>query len=298
MAYLLQQLANAIPLAALYATLAFGYSLAFGVTRRADITYGAIFAFSGQILLLFTDIAYNRLWLILPAAIALGALASLAYSIVATVWIGRSVMRPLVRQSSNAVIVAALGISIVLMETARLASETKSLWLSPFLNGSVTFWSDGAFDVRLTQIQLINTALMCAMTAIGAVALKRTSWGRAWRAVTDDPLASELCGISAGRVFLLAYAAAGLVATLCGILATFYYGTMDFGAGLMFGLKVLMVAAAGGYSDPLKSAAGAGLLGLLETLWSAYGSVLWRDPVVFALLVLLLVLSRRERAVP
>ncbi len=298
MAYLLQQLANAIPLAALYATLAFGYSLAFGVTRRADITYGAIFAFSGQILLLFTDIAYNKLWLILPAALTLGALASLLYSMAASVWIGRSVMRPLVRQSSNAVIVAALGVSIVLMETARLASDTRSLWLSPFLNGSITFWSDGNFEVRLTQIQLINTALMCAITVIGAIILKRSAWGRTWRAVTDDPLASELCGVSAGRVFLFAYAAAGIVATLCGILATFYYGTMDFGAGLMFGLKVLMVAAAGGYSDPLKSAAGAAILGLVETLWSAYGSVLWRDPVVFSLLVLVLVLSRRERAAP
>ena len=80
MAYLLQQLANAVPVAALYAALAFGYAIAFGVTKRADITYGAIFAFSGQILLLFTDLGYNRLWLILPAALAMGTLFSLIYS--------------------------------------------------------------------------------------------------------------------------------------------------------------------------------------------------------------------------
>lgn len=69
MAYLLQQLANAVPLAALYAALAFGYAVAFGVTKRADITYGAIFAFAGQILLLFTELAFNRFWLVLPAAL-------------------------------------------------------------------------------------------------------------------------------------------------------------------------------------------------------------------------------------
>ncbi len=298
MAYLLQQLANAIPLAALYAALAFGYAVAFGVTKRADITYGAIFAFSGQILLLFTDFAYNRLWLILPAALALGVAASLLYSMVAGVWIGRSIMMPLVRQSSNTVIVAALGITIVLMETARLASDTRSLWLSPFLNDRVVFWRSGGFEVVLTEIQLANTVLMCAFVAIGALILKRTSWGRVWRAVTDDPLAAELCGTSADKVFLLAYAAAVLVASLCGILSTAYYGTMDFGAGLMFGLKVLMVAAVGGYSDPLKSAGGAAGLGLIETLWTAYGPFLWRDLVVFTLLVLLLVLSRRERAIP
>jgi branched-chain amino acid transport system permease protein len=298
MAYLLQQLANAIPLAALYAALAFGYSLAFGVTKRADITYGAIFAFAGQILLLFTDFGYNRLWLILPAALAVGAAASVVYSMGAGLWIGRSIMLPLVRQSSNSVIVAALGITIVLMETARLASNTRSLWLPPFLNSGVVFWREGSFEVVLTQIQLINTAMMCAFVGIGSIVLKRSSWGRVWRAVTDDPLAAELCGTSANRVFLVAYAAAALVATLCGDLSTAYYGTMDFGAGLMFGLKVLMVAAVGGYSDPLKSAGGAASLGVVETLWTAYGPFLWRDFVVFSLLVLLLVCSRRERAVP
>jgi branched-chain amino acid transport system permease protein len=73
---------------------------------------------------------------------------------------------------------------------------------------------------------------------------------------------------------------------------------MDFGAGLMFGLKVLLIAAVGGYSDPLKSAGGAAGLGVVETIWSAYGPLVWRDLVVFSLLVFLLVLSRRERAIP
>jgi branched-chain amino acid transport system permease protein len=298
MAYLLQQLANAIPLAALYAALAFGYAVAFGVTKRADITYGAIFAFSGQMLLLFTDVAYTRYWLILPAALVVGALGSLVYSLGAGLWIGRSIMLPLVKKSPNTVIVAALGMMIVLMETARLASETRSIWLPQFLNGVVVFWRDGLFQVTLTHIQLINTGLMCLMVALGVVTLRHTAWGRIWRAVTDDPLAAELCGTSADKVFLVAYAAAALVATLCGILSTSYYGTMDFGAGLMFGLKVLLIAAVGGYSDPLKSAGGAAGLGLFETMWGAYGPFFWRDLVVFSLLVFLLVLSRRERAIP
>lgn len=297
MAYLLQQLANAVPLAALYAALAFGYSIAFGVTKRADITYGAIFAFAGQILLLFTDMAYNRLWLVLPAAISIGVCASLLYSVGAGVWIGRSIMQPLVSKSPNTVMVAALGMMIVLMETARLAANTRAIWLPPLLNDNVTFWSDGNFSVTLTHIQLLNTVLMCAIIAIGTLILKRTAWGRLWRAVIDDPLAAELCGTSASRVFLVSYGAAALVATCCGILATFYYGSMDFGAGLMFGLKVLMIAAVGGYSDPLRSAGGAAGLALVETLWGAYGSFIWRDFAIFSLLVFLLVLSRRERVV-
>ena len=73
---------------------------------------------------------------------------------------------------------------------------------------------------------------------------------------------------------------------------------MDFGAGLLFGLKVLMIAAVGGYFDPLRSARGAAAVGLFETMWNAYGPFVWRDLVIFSLLVFLLVLSRRERVIP
>lgn len=298
MAYLLQQLANAVPLCALYAALAFGYAIGFGVTRRADITYGALYAFSGQLLLLFSDVGYTHLLLILPAAIAFGALVSSAYTMGAGLFIGRSIMLPLAKKSPNTVIVAALGMVIILGETARLASDTRDIWLPPFMNEAVVFWNDAHFPVTLTQLQLINTALMIALVLCGGAVMKYTVWGRIWRAVTDDALAAELCGTSAVTVFLMAYGASALIATFCGILSTSYYGTMDFGAGLLFGLKVLMIAALGGYSDPLRSAGGAAALGLFETLWGAYGPFVWRDLVIFSVLVFLLVLSRRERAIP
>lgn len=298
MAYFLQQLANAVPLAALYATLAFGYAIAFSVTERADITYGAIFAFSGHLYLLFAHIGWNQLWLILPAALVLGAVSALAGGVGAGVTIGRFVMQPLARTSPNAMIVASLGMLMVLMEGARLASGTRDLWLPPFLNGAVVIWHGEGFPVTLTLIQLINIAIMLAMLGTGAWVLERTRWGRRWRAVADDPLAAELSGTNSAAVFVVAYASAALFASICGVLATSHYGTMDFGAGLLFGLKVVLIAAAGGHSNPLRSAAGAALVGLAETLWSGYGPLFWRDLVIVSALVLLLVLSRRERVVP
>ncbi|PXA88031.1 branched-chain amino acid ABC transporter permease [Caulobacter sp. D4A] len=298
MAYLLQQLANAVPLAALYATLAFGYAIAFAVTKRADITYGAIFAFSGHLYLLFAHFGWDRLWLILPAALGLGAAAGIAGGIGAGVTIGQFVMRPLATISPNAVIVASLGALMVLMEGARLAADTRELWLPPFLNTPVVFWRADGFAVTLTLIQLLNIAIMLAAIGVGYLALSRTHWGRMWRAVSDDPLAAELSGTNSARVFVLAYAAAALYASVCGVLATSHYGTMDFGAGLLFGLKVVLIAAAGGHSNPLRSAAGAAAIGFAETLWSGYGPIVWRDLFVVAVLVMVLVMSRRERVVP
>jgi branched-chain amino acid transport system permease protein len=207
-------------------------------------------------------------------------------------------MLPLARISHNALIVASLGLVMVLMEGARLASGTRELWLPPFLNQPLLLWPDRAFPVTLTLIQVLSIAVILAVIGAGSMVLSMTRWGRIWRAVSDDPLAAQLSGCNAGRAFVLAYGAAALYAALAGGLATSYYGTMDFGAGLLFGLKVVLIAAAGGQSHPLRSAGGAALFALGETLWSGYGPILWRDLVTVSLLALILVLSRKERAVP
>lgn len=298
MAYFLQQLASALPIAALYALLAFGYSIGFAVTRRADLTYGALFAFSGQIFLLFADFAWNKLWLVMPAALAAGVAAALVYTLGTGLLIGRSVMRRLSVLSENTVVVASLGLALMLMELSRTAADTRSLWLPPFLNTPLVLWSDPRFPVTLTVIQLANTVIMLFVIGAGQVFLMRSAWGRSWRAVSQDADAAALCGIDGGRIFVAAYGLSALLAALCGILATAYYGTMDFGAGLVFGVKVLFIAAIGGQTGPLLAAAGAAAMGLGETLWSAYGPMLWRDFAIFSFLILVLVLTRREQLQP
>lgn len=298
MAYFLQQLASALPIAALYALLAFGYSIAFSVTRRADLTYGALFGFAGQIFLLFSDFAWNRLWLVLPAALAVGAVSALVYTLGVGLLIGRSIMHRLAATSANTVVVVSLGIALVLMEVSRIAAQTRSLWLPPFLNTPVTLWPDPQFPVTLTVVQLVNTALMLAIVGAGQLFLLRSAWGRAWRAVSDDAGAAALCGVDGRRIFIAAYAFSALLAAIAGILATAYYGTMDFGAGIVFGVKVLFIAAIGGQTAPVLAAVGAAAMGLSETLWSAYGPMLWRDFAIFSFLVLLLVLTRKEQFQP
>ena len=298
MAYLLQQFANAVPLAALYAALAFGYAIAFAVTHRADLTYGALFAFSGHLLLLGTHFGWNRLWLVLPAALSLGACLALVGGLTIAAMVGRHVQLPLKRIAPNALIVASLGVVLVLMETARLAAGSRELWLSPFLNQPLSLPLGATATITLTLIQMINAAILLLLIAAGHLVLVKHRAGRIWRAVSDDAHATELLGVDAGRAFVLAYVAAAFYACAGGILSTAYYGTMDFGAGLLFGLKVVLIAAAGGHAHPARAACGAALIGLAETLWSGYGPILWRDLVVVSALVVVLVFSRQERVVP
>lgn len=298
MSYLLQQIANAVPLATLYATLAFGYAIAFAVTRRADITYGAIFAFSGHLYVLVAHFGWNELRLVLPAALAVGALAALSGGVATGMVSGRFIIRPLASVSPNAVIVGSLGLVLVLMEGARLAAQTRELWLPPLMKEPIVLWSGEDFPVTLTTLQCLSTAILLLLLGIGAVLLVRSTWGRRWRAVSEDSRAAEMCGVDARTVFVMSYAAAALMASICGILATSYYGTMDFGAGLVFGLKVVLIAAAGGHAQPIRAAGGAAVIGFAETLWAGYGPIVWRDLVIFGGLVAVLVMSRRERIVP
>jgi len=100
------------------------------------------------------------------------------------------------------------------------------------------------------------------------------------------------------KLFRQAYVLAGMLATIASLFATSYYGNMDFGSGIMFGLKVVMIAAVGGTSSPIKAAVGGAMLGFAETIWSAFGPIMWRDAAMFSGLVLILVLTRRNNAIP
>ena len=298
MSYLLQQLLNALPMASLYACLAFGYALAFGVTKRPDITFGALVAFAGQVCLLFTEYGWADLYLVLPAALGFGLAAGFAYALLAGFGNARYVMMPLHMRSPNAVIVASLGVVLVLSEGARLALETRSLWLPPIGQHFLTQLEVEGVPVGLTLLQILHIALMVTLVAMGHWFLGGSRAGRLWRAVCQEPLAARLVGVDADRVFVLALMAASAFAAIGGLSATVLYGTMDFGAGLMFGLKVVLVAAVGGYSRPLNSALGAAAVALAEQLWGAYGPLIWRDAVIISALVWLLVISRRERIIP
>lgn len=299
MAYFLQLILNAVPLAALYAALAFGYALLFGMTRRVDIAYGALFAFAGQVFALGYDAGWNHYFLILPAALALGFGLSMLYTLGTGLWLARFVALPLAARSPNTLVVAGLGVVLVLSETMRLASDTRDIWVSPFLNARVALFTvEGEATVGLTNIQILNSLLLVGLVWGGSVFLARSRFGRNWRAVADDPLAARLTGVESRRIFLWSAGLAAFTAALCGILATAYYGSMNFGSGLIFGVKVALIAAAGGQGHPARAAAGGALVAIAETLWSGYGPILWRDFVLIGALVLLLVLTRRERTIP
>lgn len=292
MLYFLQQLLNGFHSGALYALLAFGYVLTNGVLKRTNLAYGPIFAFAGQVLILTAVFGWNVLWLTLPATVALGIALAFVYAALTATVLSRSVFIPLAMSSPNAIVVATLGVALVLTELARIAAETRDFWLPPMLNEPVVFLSANGFLVTLTVIQLVNCALAAAAILLAGSVLARSQLGRSWRAVCDDPAAAALCGVDVRGVFCGAVVGGALLAALAGSMAALYYGNVSFGSGMVYGLKVLFVTAAGSYRDPSRAAVGAASFGVAESLWSGYFPVEWRDAWMFAFLVALLILTR------
>lgn len=296
MLYFAQQFLNGLHSAALYGLLAFGYTLINGVVHRTNLAHGAVFAFGGQAMILAAVYGWNTLWLNLPASLGFGIAVALAYSALVGLVISRSVFEPLARRSANTLVAASLGVAIVLMEGGRIAAETRDLWLPPLLATPVVFAAAGPFRVTLTVLQLVNCAVAASLVAAGALMLARTGAGRQWRAVSDDPGAAAILGVDVMWIFRMTVVIGCLTAGVAGIMAGLHFGNISFGTGLVFGLKVLFVAAAGGFRAPAAAALGAAAFGLGESLWSGYFAIEWRDAWMFLFLVAVLVLRGETAA--
>ncbi|RWP00665.1 MAG: branched-chain amino acid ABC transporter permease [Mesorhizobium sp.] len=290
MLYFFQQVLNGLHPGALYALLAFGYVLTNGILHRTNLAYGALFAFCGQTMILTAAFGYQALWLTLFAAVALGIVAAFLYAALISHVLSRSIFEPLVDRTPNAIVVTTLGILLLLSEVSRIAANTHDLWLPPMLAQPIIFARGANFNATLTLIQLLDCAVVAATIGLAAWMFARSSFGRRWRAVSDDPKAAAMCGVDVRAVFRHAVLAGGLCAALAGVLAGLYYGNISFGSGLVYGLKILFVTAVGGYLSPLRAALGAAAFGMAESLWAGYFPVEWRDAWMYLFLVAMLVL--------
>ena len=290
MLYFFQQVLNGLHSGALYALLAFGYVLTNGILHRTNLAYGAVFAFCGQTMILTAAFGYQALWLTLFASLALGVVSALLYAALISHVLSRSVLEPLADRTPNAIVVTTLGILLVLSEASRIAADTHDLWLPPMLAQPIIFAQSATFTATLTLIQVLDCVFVLAIIAFAAWAFARSSFGRRWRAVSDDPKAAAMCGVDVRAVFRGAVLAGGLCAALAGMLAGLYYGNISFGTGLVYGLKILFVTAVGGYLSPPRAALGAAAFGMGESLWAGYFPLEWRDAWMYLFLVAMLLL--------
>lgn len=283
----MQHVLAALPLISIYAVLAPAFALVYGLLGRINLAFGEFAALGGYGALMAVPLASNLgAW---PAMLALGLMLGVFTAATHGIVASRLVFEPLQRASGQQILIATIGLAIALQEYMRLTQGSALRWMGPILNNPVGLARSEAFVVTVTPMGMAVAALALA-TALGLLALMRhTRFGRSWRACADDPTAAMLAGINFRAVLALASILACALAGLAGTFVTFYYGGVGFAGGTVLGLKALIAAIAGGIGSIPGAFLGAVLVGGMEAIWSALFPIEYRDLVIYALLVALLI---------
>ena len=289
MDYFLQQLINGLVLGSVYGLIALGYSMVYGVLRLINFAHGDLYMVSAFValitILLIQSAGIASVPLILLVALLVGVCLSALYGYA----IERIAYRPLRRAPRLAPLISAIGVSIVLQNAVQLAHGARVKPLPPLIVGNITLYegADG-FVLSISYIQCLM--LLATLVLVGAFSwmIQSTSLGRAQRAVEQDPIMAGLLGINVNRTISITFMLGAALAAIAGLMVTLYYGVIDFFMGFMAGIKAFTAAVLGGIGSLPGAIIGGLLIGLIETFWSAYGSVEYKDVAVFAVLILVL----------
>ena len=288
MPFVAQQMVNALQLGSIYALIALGYTLVYGVLRLINFAHGDIFMVGA----FFSFFAAAVLGLpFLPTL-----LASMAATALLGVMIERLAYRPLRHAPRVSAVITALGVGLFL-EHFTLASVGAQPRLMPPLIASAVYL---AGPVRVTTVQLVIFLVALLLMLILDRFVNRTLTGMAMRAVSWDKSVVPLMGISVDRIIALTFAIGSGLAAAGGLLYATAYPVIEPYMGVLVGWKAFVAAVVGGIGVIRGAMLGAFVLGGAEVLVAAFLPSTYRDFIAFGLLLLLLIfrpqgiLGRRE----
>jgi branched-chain amino acid transport system permease protein len=281
----LQQLINGLSLGAIYALIALGYTMVYGILRFINFAHGDVFmlgAFAGYYLAPWVT-KFAPLPGILGAGIVL--VLSMILCAVAGVVIERFAYRPLRQRPKLAVLITAIGVSL-LLESAGQKVFNPDPKPFPKLIPDFARGSGDRLTLDSSQVLLFVVTLLLLWALLGIV--WKTRMGTAMRAVSLNPQAAALVGVNLDAVISFTFALGSALAAAAGILYATLYPSIDPLMGIMPGLKAFVAAVLGGIGSIPGAALGGLILGVVETLVSGYVSSRYRDGIAFAVLILIL----------
>ncbi len=287
--FFLQQVINAATVACVYGLLALGYTLVYGILGQINLAMGEL-TMIGAMLTAMGAAALGMAGLgSMPLAV-LGVFATvMAFTAVQGWTMDRLVFRRLRHTRNHAPLIAAVGLSIAYQEGMRLLHGARDWWPAPFLADRHELIGDGAFTVTALTSQAVILLMTGGLYVLLWAVMQRTAYGRALRACADDVEAAELVGVDVDRTIAITFAVGGALAAAAGAVIALYYGGVNFYTGYLVGFKALAAAVVGGIGSVPGAMLGGALLGLVETFWSAYFAIAYKDIVAFGLLTLFLI---------
>lgn len=285
MEYFIQQTINGITLGSVYGMIAIGYTMVYGIIGMINFSHGDVF--------MLGTFAALIMFLILTSLVAGMGVAAMILVMMATavvmssLWswvIERIAYRPLRGSFRLAPLITAIGMSIVLSNFIQVTQGPRNKPIPPMVT---QVYNIGGVSVSLKQI-LIVLITVAMMTAFWYIVTK-TSLGRAQRATEQDRKMAALLGVDVDRTISITFVMGAALAGVAGTMYLMYYGVATFSDGFIPGVKAFTAAVLGGIGSLPGALLGGLLIGLIESLWSAYFSIDYKDVATFSILAVVLI---------
>ena len=274
-----QQLVNGLSLGSIYALIALGYTMVYGIIKLINFAHGDVMmvgAYSGWFAITVLHMPF------LPAL-----LFSMASCALLGVVIERIAYKPLRNASRIAALITAIGVSLFL-EYGGMLLVTAQVRTYPPVFPETMYIVGGVYFKYGDIVMLVTSVVLMALLQI---TVQYTKVGKAMRAVSYDKDAALLMGINTNNIISITFAIGSALAAAAGVLMGVYFNTIDPLMGLIPGLKAFVAAVLGGIGIIPGAMVGGLMLGMIESIVSGLGASTWRDAVAFLILILVLIIK-------
>ena len=272
-------LLNGISLGSVYAIIALGYTMVYGIAKMLNFAHGDVIMVGSYV----AFVAINNMGLPIPISILLSVIVCTVLGVV----IEGIAYRPLRHASKLAVLITAIGVSYFLQNMALLIFGANTKSFTSVVQVKPLSLAGGQLNI---SGETIVTILACVVIMIGLMAfIKYSKAGHAMLAVSEDDGAARLMGINVNRTISLTFAIGSALAAIAGVLLCSAYPSLTPYTGSMPGIKAFVAAVFGGIGSIPGAFIGGILLGIIEILARAYISSQLSDAIVFSVLIIVLV---------
>ena len=291
MEYFLQQLINGITLGSIYGLIAIGYTMVFGIIGMVNFSHGDIFMVSAFVALIVFLVLTTWLGM---ASMFFALIIMLVVAMAVTgLWswtIEKLAYRPLRGSFRLAPLISAIGMSLVLSNFVQVAQDPRNKPVPPMFTDviQVVTSAEGfntVLSYRQIAIVLITTLLLAAFWYV----VQKTSLGRAQRACEQDRTMAARLGIDVDRTSSATFVIGAALAAVAGCMYLMYYGVISYQDGFIPGVKAFTAAVLGGIGSLPGAVLGGLLIGLIETFFSGYFSLAYKDVAAFSILAIVLI---------
>lgn len=285
MEYFVQQLINGLTLGSIYGLIAIGYTMVYGIIGMINFAHGDVFMI-GAFIALIVFLILVSLFYAVPVVIALLIMMIVAMLLTSLYnWtIEKVAYRPLRGSFRLAPLITAIGMSIVLSNFVQVTQGPRNKPIPPMVSQT---YNVGNVTISLKQI--IIAVVTATLLVLFWYLVNKTALGRAQRACEQDRKMAALLGIDVDRTISITFIMGAALAAVAGTMFLMYYGVVVFSDGFVPGVKAFTAAVLGGIGSIPGAVLGGLLIGLIESLWSAYFSIDYKDVAAFSILAIVLI---------